>query len=424
MISEAKADLYEDSKKCIIDNWDKINENIIAMNDNKIDVKEIENLTNNKYKITIKIEEENTILIIENETYLGTFNIMDLYRTIKFIYYNEGNKNEKNNVILNPEEILYYINKYKIKNPVYILNNNYYYINGSNIEQIFKTKEINDIMDSSMEDILKKNKYREFLMKNRTKKVINLYINDKISDIYKYCNKINNGDFIITEKRNNLCNEIKNYLKNDEDNLLFLSGPSKIGKTISILEEINNSNEKFLYIDIKYLTNLNDNDKRYYLYNECFRLFNNYDDYYNFIKNNYEIFYKLDNIFYFIECLINSIKDFYRVLIIIDNYDDIYVKEHLKYTYIEKLVQYKKIKFILCGNGIIFNRFIQEYFSNNELYYKFIYIGTLELNLDKNNNDYLDYLKKKYDGKNRVIYIISFLYLLIINVHVLIHVRK
>ena len=107
--------------------------------------------------------------------------------------------------------------------------------------------------------------------------------------------------------------------------------------------------------------------------------------------------------FYFIECLINSMKEFYQVIIIIDNYDDIYVKEHLKYTYIDKLVQFKKIKFILCGNGIIFYRFIQQYFSNNDLCYKFIYIKTLELNLDKNNNDYLDFLKRKYDGKNQKI---------------------
>ena len=159
MNSESKVDFYEGSKKCIIDNWDIINENINVMNDNKRKIKEIEKLTNNEYKIIIKIENENKKLILKNKFDLRTFN-----------------------AILNPKEILYYINKYKIKNPVYFLNNNYYYINSSNIEQIFKTKEINDIMDSNMEDILQKNKYHEFLMKD-SDKVINLYINDKISDI-------------------------------------------------------------------------------------------------------------------------------------------------------------------------------------------------------------------------------------------------
>ena len=399
MNSESKTNFYEDSKGFIIANWKTIKQNIIVMNNKEIKAKEIDNITNNEYKITIKIEKGKKKLIIENQIDLGTFNIRDNYRTINFIYYIEGAKNEKNNIILNPEEILYYINKYKIKNPVYIRKNNYYYIKTSNIAQIFENNEINDIMDSNMKDILHKDKYREFLMKEGDK-VINLYINDNINDIYKYCNTINNGDFIITEKRDNFCNKIKNYLKNDKDNLLFLSGPSKIGKTISILNEINNSNKKYLYIDIKYLTDLNDNDKRLYLYNECFRLFDLYDDYYNFIKNNYEIFYKLDDILDFIQCLANSMKDFYEVIIIIDNYDDIYVKEKLWYNYIDKLIQYKIIKFIFCGNGIIFNRFIQLYFSNNILCYKFIYIKTLYLNLDCKNNDYLNYLKKKYDGKN------------------------
>ena len=54
------------------------------------------------------------------------------------------------------------------------------------------------------------------------------------------------------------------------------------------------------------------------------------------------------------------------------------------------------MKLIICGNGEFFNKLISKYFSDESMNYNFIYIDNLELNIDKDNNEYIDYLKNKY----------------------------
>ena len=49
-------------------------------------------------------------------------------------------KNEKLNIILNPNEILKYIQDYHIKNPIYYLDNNIHTINSLNLNIIFENE--------------------------------------------------------------------------------------------------------------------------------------------------------------------------------------------------------------------------------------------------------------------------------------------
>ena len=58
------------------------------------------------------------------------------------------------------------------------------------------------------------------------------------------------------------------------------------------------------------------------------------------------------------------------------------------------------MKLIIWGNGKFFNKLISKYFSDKSMNYNFIYIDNLKLNLNKDNNEYIDYLSNKY--KNNI----------------------
>ena len=79
------------------------------------------------------------------------------------------------------------------------------------------------------------------------------------------CREIYNGLYKTTSKRDELEKKIKGFIQSN-NSALFLTGHTKIGKTISILKIMDNLDLNFLYIDFKYINNLKNNDKNIYLF--------------------------------------------------------------------------------------------------------------------------------------------------------------
>ena len=406
--NDIKTDLKENAKIYIANNWDIINNYITDMINKKISIIKIEDLKiDSNYYITITIEDSKVNLITLNKNDkddLSYFLIEKIFRRIKFIFEKNGKKYEKTNIIFNSDEIINYIYDYDIKNPNYLLNNRLFSINYSNINEIFNNLYIEEIYDVKI-DIPDTYFIKNYYIKKLGNKVLNLYIDDNMN---KYCSNIYNGKYEITTKRKKINNEINNFIQS-EDPFLFITGTAFCGKSVTILEKLEESNKKFLYLDFKYIYDLqDDNSKRQYIIKECMRLFDNYYNYKQFIITNHNIFLHMNNVLFLIKLLIQIIIEKFKnnALIIIDNYDDIYVDRKLDYIYIENLLKHNdKAKIIFCGNGNFFNYLIIHYFSGKNNKYKFLYIDNLNLDLSNDNNDYINYLNKKYNNnKSKIIF--------------------
>ena len=91
----------------------------------KIERIEIENIEEHSYKIIINYNNNNERnLIIRNTNNNIKFIIPSKLRRIKFIFYMNGVKVEKDSIVLNPEEIIDYFQRYNIKNPCYYIDTN------------------------------------------------------------------------------------------------------------------------------------------------------------------------------------------------------------------------------------------------------------------------------------------------------------
>lgn len=398
----------ETAKLFIEKNWKIINNTISQMIKDNIQKKEVENLELTNYKIIIifDINKNQKKLILKSSNNTMTFPIPNELRKINFKFYKNNEKDEKNCLILQPEEIIDYINKFNIVNPFYYKDNMLNKFIFSEVNTIFKKSNINEIFDLNKEDIPDLNTYNNYVEKIVTS-VKDLYINNNIDE---YCDKIYGGLFQKSKKREDLNTKIINFVESDNP-VLLLNGPSKIGKSVSILDSMNNLCLKYLYIDLKYMTTLKDENKNTYFFNECFRLFDDYKKYYNFIKENYKSFQNLYDILSFIKIFIKIIENIFygKIIIILDNYDELYMNEKITSIYIENInniLSKSKIKVIICGNGVFFNQLISEYFSDNKMKYNFYYIDDLELkDLRQANNEYLDYLIKKYDNnKSKILF--------------------
>ena len=283
-------------------------------------------------------------------------------RKIKFVFFEKLLKIEKTHLILTPNDINYYINKYNIENPKYKKGDNYYSINSINEKDIFDNLDIFEILDGTGGDIpsieiFKKYNERSF------NDISNLYILDNYDN---NCKNIFNNKYKKTIKRNELENKINNFIKSEHP-ILFLTGPEKTGKSITIIKSLINSSKKFLYLDISIIYKLPKNEKKKYIFLELLRLFNYYKEYTFIINKYFNIFENTDNIIQFTknliqEFIINEIKN--TIVLVLDNYDDLYTHEAFSNTFISYLnIILKKIKLILCGNGKFFNYLINQYFS-------------------------------------------------------------
>ena len=413
-------DFRIEAKKIIEDNWEYIKEEKDKLNKNKSLNKIPLKVNKTNYTINlIKIEKKEEILNIINMKKVPDnafkYNIYKESRMIKFFHLSKNKLELNENLVCNPKDINFYLKKYNIQLPKYKLNNEAKSISSNGEKDVFKLENVTEIYDAKNESILNINDFSEVL--GRTyEKVSDNYINAEENEI---SNNINNGKYIITDRRIILENKIKNFIIN-KDSFLFLTGPRKIGKSLTILQVLNTEDQRYIYFDLSLLKKLDKKKKYNCLIKEFYRLFDSYSIYIEFMKDFSDKMIDLDNILKFILKFIDYISKLSnlfeeKIIIIIDNYDDLLVQNPIDQKYVEaiqeKLLMNKQIKFIICGSGQIFNEMIYNYFKGNSLKYNFFYINNMGImNLENYNNnpdEYLEYLNEKYKNNlNQVIFFI------------------
>ena len=413
-------DFRIEAKKIIEDNWEYIKEEKDKLNKNKSLNKIPLKVNKTNYTINlIKIEKKEEILNIINMKKVPDnafkYNIYKESRMIKFFHLSKNKLELNENLVCNPKDINFYLKKYNIQLPKYKLNNEAKSISSNGEKDVFKLENVTEIYDAKNESILNINDFSEVL--GRTyEKVSDNYINAEENEI---SNNINNGKYIITDRRIILENKIKNFIIN-KDSFLFLTGPRKIGKSLTILQVLNTEDQRYIYFDLSLLKKLDKKKKYNCLIKEFYRLFDSYSIYIEFMKDFSDKMIGLDNILKFILKFIDYISKLSnlfeeKIIIIIDNYDDLLVQNPIDQKYVEaiqeKLLMNKQIKFIICGSGQIFNEMIYNYFKGNSLKYNFFYINNMGImNLENYNNnpdEYLEYLNEKYKNNlNQVIFFI------------------
>ena len=155
-----------------------------------------------------------------------------------------------------------------------------------------------------------------------------------------------NFKYIKTEARTKFYNYLKNFIdrKSDEKNILFLTGISGIGKSISLLHFISENNRAKCYFNMNFIHNYY-NDK--YISNEAFKLFDN-----NEINNNYNNLIqnmKLKSDYWDkIEFILASSYDMTSKIIIFDQYKESYDHEYKNILKFSSL--FPSYKFIICSS--------------------------------------------------------------------------
>ena len=406
------------TKEIIEKNWNYIKNEIIKLNSNDKINRIALNIEQNNYNVNlVKINQNgeiiNNLLISKDQSLAISHYIYKESRIITFKHFS-GDKSETNrNLVCNPKDIGFYLKKYNIQFPKYKLNEESKSIGSKDEENIFKKEEVTEIYDAKNEFAYTYKDFIEYYLRVY-KKVSDYYIHFGENNI---CNDINEGKYLISDKRKILEDKIKNFNLNN-NSFLFLTGKRKIGKSLTILKTLHFSN--FMYFDMEYLNKIDKKKQFNCIIKELIRLFIDYENYIQFIRDIYEKIIGLDNflefIHHFIKHIISLIHD--QITIVIDNYDDFLVKKPIDLEYIKQLHRIlllnNKIKIIICGSGIFFNEMIYNYFKGYPIGYDFYYINNLDSlideNLSKNSNEYLQYLLKKYNNNmNEVIfYIILF----------------
>ena len=252
-------------------------------------------------------------------------------------------------------------------------------------------------------------------------KISQFYLNIPDDNISNF---INNDQFLYNEKRNELINKISSF-SFQKKTFFWLSGGKKIGKTITIKNAL--LDNKLFYFNFKIIkSKKHSKDKKKIIYRECMNLFINkiYDEFEKFHKKIEKIKGYNKNIWdllyqYFKE--INEINEIKNPIIILDDYDDIYMNEEeiMNESIINNISKYNKFKFIICGNGKYINKLMLNYLSgipyNNN--YEIAYYNDFDIILkDKNvcnllyevdkkegEKEILEYLTKRYSGKEELL---------------------
>lgn len=413
-------DFEIEAKIIIEDNWEYIKKERDLLNNNK----ELDEITlqidKANYTVSLaKIKEKgqifNVINVEKGNDNLFKYIIFKESRKIKFIHLSQNKVEQNENLVCNSKDIKFYLTKYNIQLPKYKLNNEVKSISSNGEEDIFKEENVTEIYDGKSESIFSTNDFREYLHRKY----------NKVTDYYFYVeeneviNNINNGKYLDNDSRTILENQVENFIKS-KDSFLFLTGPRKIGKSLTILKFLIIQDKRHIYFDLSLLKKLDKKQKYKCLIKECYRLFVNYAKYIQFMRDLCDKITGLDNILNFILKFIDYISNLLQlfdenIIIVIDNYDDLLVQKIIDKEYVEtlqkKILTIKKIKFIICGSGQFFNEMIYNYFKGNFLKYKFFYINNMGLiNLDNFNNnpdEYLEYLKEKYNNNlSQVIFFI------------------
>ena len=404
------SDFKTQVKIIIENNWEYIKGERDKLNNskelNRISLK----VGKTNYRVTlIKIQEEeiiNLIIFTKDPDKILKYEIYKESRIIKFVHLTGSGEEKKENLVCNPKDLGFYLKKYNIQLPKYKLNNETKSIRSNGEEEVLKQENVTEIYDGKNESILSPNDFQEYCLRTY-EKAIDYYLNIEENNIV---NNINDGKYLKNSNRSILENIVKIFIKS-KDSFLFLTGPRKIGKSLTILKVLRFGNTSHIYFDLSLLKKFDKKGLYNYFIKELYRLFNSYTKYIEFIRDFIDKMIGLDNILNFIlefidyiSTLLNLFED--KIIIFIDNYDDLLVQNAINQEYIEtlqkKISMNKQIKFIICGSGQYFNEMIYNYFKGNYLKYNFFYINNMGIitleKLNNNPDEYLEYLNKKYNN--------------------------
>ena len=412
---DIESETIEKFKNIIFNNWDTIKETIQSIKKNE--TKEI-NL-NEKGKIEISFYFFFiTITHFFNNT-ISTYNIAKKSRKINF----KKKEQDIQKIIFQSDEIIKYCKDLQFVHAVYDEDEkSNISVTSSNCASIFFNEKIIEIYDDEFKMNINEDNFND--IHKEKKKVSELYYNIPNMQI---SSQINSDYYCNSDERDMLYNNIQYYIK--KNYFIFLTGPQKIGKTITILSYFRDFS--MLYLDFNLLFNegKTKNNIKKIIYYETMNLFkpNQWEEYRIFINDFFNIQGYDEDIWNLLNKFCETIVKYkmnysYKPIIIIDNYDDLFMKKNRKmdlnilFNLSSKFG--KEITFLISGNGKYINQLIYYYFFPElkkfiPLQYQLYYIKDFHLKHDEDNkiiylykeydNEIENYFKKLYENKEEII---------------------
>jgi len=213
--------------------------------------------------IDIKFEEE-------KDKYKVITDVSRFSRIISF--YTEKNNNPYEEIIFNPSDIMYYINKYEMTHAIYNdedMNENIS-IKSNDCEQILENTKITKIIDDQLIKEISKvqfNKYQSDIIK-KFFLANSVYINIPESDI---STSITQNKKLFSDEKRKLKDNIDIFMTSSKKKIFIIAGPEKIGKTNTILSSL--QGESVLYFNFKVLDSKNNNNKKKIILIEFIHIF-------------------------------------------------------------------------------------------------------------------------------------------------------
>ena len=405
-----KKENLEKFKSKIKPNWKKLEEIIKKIENNETIQYQCDGL-----KVFFKRNETIIIKFEENEEFGMIKNVSRFSRIMSF--YTEKNNNPYEEIIFNPSDIMYYINKYEMTHAIYEdkdMDENIS-IKSDDCEQILENTNITKIIDDKLIKEISKVQFDKYKLDNYDNYFLatNAYINIPESDI---STSIDQNKTLYSDKKTKLRKNINTFMSSSKKKIFIIAGPEKIGKTNIILSSL--QGESVLYFNFKVLDSKNNNKKKKIILRECMHLFEEYNEFKEFINEAFKIkgYKDILTIIKEFNCLIseytltqdkNMIESkFYleNPVIVLDDYDDINMEDNrIDATFINQLCYYSKdkVKYIICGNGKFINKILYEYLIEEicDYEYEINYFNDFDfkINNKKVNNLLLEVSKKNWE---------------------------
>ena len=376
--------LLEEERQIINENWNKIKRDVIEYSKAEMTIK----------NLTIKAKKElNRInLVISNKNKSNVFISASINAKIMtFKLQKEEKIIDKKELVYEPSSIIYFINHFEMQNPIFKKKEDDKLVDKSvteeNVGEIFDNPDIKEIIDDSFESYIKKDDFLKFTKESN--KICDYYDDFSFKEYSNLAEIITqkSSDIITSEGRNNLI-EFLRSLNLIKEKMIILAGAQKIGITFSVLKIV--KYYSILYLDLNIIYNLNNSDKKKYIFNTFINLFRDYNDYHRFIVENILKLQGYDNFLSLLEEMISKIANKLKnIIIIIDNYDDYLVGEKkLSSDFLDKiynLIKYSTVKMLFIGRGKFISNLLIDFFydkSKIKKYILFKYYNTLDLNIE------------------------------------------
>ena len=240
-----KKENLEKFKSKIKPNWKKLEEIIKKIEKNETIQYQCDGL-----KVFFKRNETIIIKFEENEEFGMIKNVSRFSRIMSF--YTEKNNNPYDEIIFNPSDIMYYINKYEMTHAIYKdkdMDENIS-IKSDDCEQILENTKITKIIDDKLIKEISKVQFDKYQLDNYDNYFLatNAYINIPESDI---STSIDQNKILYSDKKTKLRKNINTFMRSSKKKIFIIAGPEKIGKTNIILSSL--QGESVLYFNFKVL---------------------------------------------------------------------------------------------------------------------------------------------------------------------------